>query len=208
MAVDPDHVWQLVLLTDGVISCCLCGVCQCSTEELADLTDTDFPKWCVVAPEWFRSLGWRLEPGELFYCPACATRTSELPPLPPWVLRDVRWRFGTPPIPDPTEFSEQVRRYQIESTGNDTWRPAACVIPHPRVRVGYMAPEGGERVDRSVDLECDNGRWFTASELLFKLHNAITESLRGADHCFFEGLGLHEPTRGLEVPVYGLWQGS
>jgi hypothetical protein len=208
MAAAFDDVWQDVLRLYQGITCYRCNAHECGTEELFDLAHTDFPKWCAAVAARARSLGWEVAPGELFYCPDCAKRKPAVPALRLWVLSEVRWRFGRPPVPDPVAFSEQVRQYQIEITGEDTWRPAACAIPRSRVRVCYLAPEGGERGDRFVDLECDDGRWFTAAELLFKLNNAITESLRDADHCFLEGLSLDPQTEGRAVPVYGLWLGS
>lgn len=208
MAPDPDDVWQDVLRLYQGIVCFRCNASEHGTEELFDLAETDFPQWCAVVAERARSLGWEMAPGELFYCPDCAKHRPAVPALRPGVLGEIRWRLGRSPCSNPAEFSEEVRQYQIEITGEDTWRPTACVIPRPRVQILYSVPERGEQVECSVTLESDNGTWFTAAELLFKLHNATAESLRGADHCFFEGLGLLERTEGWEVPVYCLLQGS
>jgi hypothetical protein len=209
MVVDSDDVWRDTLRLHQGIVCFRCNASEHGTEELFGLANTDFPRWCAVVAERARSLGWEVAPGELFYCPDCAKHKLAVPALRPGVLSEVRWRLGRPPIADPAAFSEQVRQYQIENTGEDIWwRPAACVIPRPKVQVIYSVPERGAPVERSVTLEADNGAWFTAGELLFKLHNATAEGLRGADHCFFEGLGLLERTEGWEVLVYILYQGS
>jgi hypothetical protein len=208
MAADANDVWRETLRSYYGISCFRCNACENGTEELFGLADADFPRWCAIVAERARSLGWEIAPGELFYCPDCAKHRPAVPALRPGVLGAIRWRLGQPAGPDLAAFSEQVRQYQIAVTGEDKWRPTACVIPRPKVQVVYSVPERGEQVERCVTLEADNGAWFTAAELLFKLHNATAEGLRGADHSYFEGLGLLERTEGWEVPVYCLLQGS
>jgi len=53
-----------------------------------------------------------------------------------------------------------------------------------------------------------DGRAFTAGELLLKLHNEVVERLRDADHQYFEGLELQRSRGPQDMPVYRMAQGS
>jgi hypothetical protein len=43
-------------------------------------------------------------------------------------------------------------------------------------------PEDADYTEYTIELVSDNGQFFSARELLFKLHNAVVDRLRDADH--------------------------
>ena len=59
-----------------------------------------------------------------------------------------------------------------------------------------------------IPVDSANGRFFSAANLLFLLHNAVVEDLRNMDHQFFEGLGLMRDDEDGHVPRYQLFLGS
>jgi len=118
------------------------------------------------------------------------------------LLRDVYWSFGGQVFENRTEFSEKIRQYQIDIKDKDDWEPEKIVLQTPFINLIYDFWEGEEEVEKTVEIKSDNDEYFTASELLFKIHNLVTENLRGMDHCFFEGLSLNKP------PTYWLSLGS
>jgi hypothetical protein len=128
--------------------------------------------------------------------------------LPERVLYGVYWSFRGGHFADLATFNEQVRQYQVDIGGEDTWSPDEIVIPCPRIRVAYVCWRGEEQLGPVVQLTSDDGEAFSAGELLFKVHNAVVGPLEGDNHCFFEGLTLHSPPSRGKPPVYVLMQGS
>jgi len=128
--------------------------------------------------------------------------------LPEEMLRGVHWPFAGSPFSDKAAFERNVRQYQIDITGKDSWQPNRVVILWPRIRVIYMCWQGDEQLEPVVELVSDNGESFTAGELLVKLHNAVVEQLRDMDRHFFEGLYLHSTQTPEKPPLYVLSQGS
>jgi hypothetical protein len=128
--------------------------------------------------------------------------------LPKEVLPRAYWSFSGAPFAERAAFDEKVRQYQMTIGGQDTWQPEQIVIPYPRIRVFYMCWHGDEQVEPVIELVSDNGEFFTAGELLFKVHNAVVEQLREINHHFFEGLSLHSRQTAGMPPLYVLRQGS
>jgi len=131
--------------------------------------------------------------------------------LPRNVLEDVFWAFRGNRFDDHAEFTTQVQEYQRRIRGEDSWRPDETVMPAPRVRVEYFgiaSADDDEYQDFTLDLVADDGRAFTAGELLLKLHNEVVERLRDADHQYFEGLELQRSRGPQDMPVYRMAQGS
>jgi hypothetical protein len=118
------------------------------------------------------------------------------------LLRDVYWSFGGQAFENQAEFSEKIRQYQIDIKEKDDWEPENVVLQTPLINLIYEFWEGDEEVEKRVEITADNGESLTAGELLFKIHNLVTENLREMDHCFFEGLTLDKP------PTYWLSLGS
>jgi len=71
-----------------------------------------------------------------------------------------------------------------------------------------MCWQGDEQIEPVVEFSSDDGKAFTAGELLFKIHNAVVDQLREINHHFFEGLGLHSHQTAGKPPLYVLNQGS
>jgi hypothetical protein len=128
--------------------------------------------------------------------------------LPKQVLRGIHWSFIGEPFLHRITFDHKVRLYQIEVSGEDTWRPNEVVIPCPLIRIVYMCWDGDEQIEPVVELISDDGMAFTASELLYKLHNAVVCQLREINHHFLEGLELHSSQSAGKPPLYVLHQGS
>lgn len=128
-------------------------------------------------------------------------------PYPPTLLQNVSWTFRGPDFADRAAFDAAVAEFQDPERG-EVWRPAEVVLHADRVRVSpdvawYLTDE-----HPTVELVADNGRSFTAGELLFKVHNSFVAELRQMDHQYFEGLTLSEDLEPDEPPLYDLDLGS
>jgi hypothetical protein len=140
--------------------------------------------------------------------PTDDNRKEQLAGLPERVLHGLCWSFRGGEYADRAAFDEEVKQYQIDITGEDTWFPDEIVIPSQKIRVVYMYWQDEKQLDGLVELTRDGGEGFTAGELLFKLHNAVVGPLREDNHCFFEGLSLHSHQAPEAAPLYVLHQGS
>ncbi len=128
--------------------------------------------------------------------------------LPKQVMDEVYWSFTGTVSSDIAAFNHQVQQYQISIKDENTWRPEEVVIPCPKIRVLYMCWQDGDQVEPIIELTSDNGKSFSAGELLFKVHNAVVEKLREIDHHFFEGFCLSSRQSSHKAPLYILSQGS
>jgi hypothetical protein len=132
-------------------------------------------------------------------------------PFPLTALVAAVWSFSSgEQFDDAAEFNRRVSQYHADIQGEDTWDPDEG-IPLPRLRVTYFgveSPDDEEYTDFVAELASDDGLQFTAGELLRKLNNAVAPHLKGADHCYFEGLFLTEEVGDDGVPVYEMLQGS
>lgn len=139
------------------------------------------------------------------------THETEDSPFPLTALVAAEWSFfNGEQFDDPAEFDRRVHEYHARGGGEDTWDPDE-VVPLARMRVKYFgveSPEDDEYADFTADLQADDGRQFTAGELLRKLNNAVAPRLAGVDHCYFEGLFLTEDVGDDGVPIYEMMQGS
>jgi hypothetical protein len=130
------------------------------------------------------------------------------PSRPNTVMGDVLWRFDGSRFDDQSHFSYAVRQYQVDVANEDNWSPDKIALSVAKVRVKYRTWEAGEEIDTMVELSSENGRDFTALELLFKIHNAVVDPLREVEHHFFEGLTLDSKPSTKAPPRYVLNQGS
>ncbi|MDU1892205.1 MAG: hypothetical protein E6767_16095 [Dysgonomonas sp.] len=81
------------------------------------------------------------------------------------------------------------------------------VIDNPSVKIKYTYGQYNEPLKRnSFVLNADNGKNFTAREILFKINNQTSKHLKGDPHYFFEGLEFAGREDG--IPVYQIAQGS
>jgi hypothetical protein len=127
------------------------------------------------------------------------------PSLTRTALDNVCWSFVGDTFADRPRFSDEVRQYQIDITGKDSWQPNAIAIPAGLVRVVYS--QGGLGDDGQVELSSEQ-QFFTAGELLFQLHNAVVQQLRDVDQHFFEGLELVSGPSPSAPAIYRLRLGS
>ncbi|MCC6123737.1 MAG: hypothetical protein IT426_02140 [Pirellulales bacterium] len=135
-------------------------------------------------------------------------KEPQLATTPKPLMVNILWCFSGSPFNDRVSFDEAVRKFQIKiRKGEDEWQPEQIVLRYPRIRIQYMCWQGDDQIEPILELVSDNGEYFTAGELLFKIHNAVVDQLSQIDHKFFEGLSLDE--RGsVQVPLYQLGQGS
>lgn len=126
--------------------------------------------------------------------------------LPPTLMEGVEWVFRGSAFDDRAAFEAAVAEFQNPEWGSD-WRPADVVLRAAHIRV---VPDADWYVgdDAVADLTADDGREFTAGELLFKVHNAFVAGLRETNHQFFEGFSLSAEQLTGGPPLYTLELGS
>jgi hypothetical protein len=129
--------------------------------------------------------------------------------LPQNLLSDVFWSFSRGKFDTQEAFNAEVIQYQQDiAEKTEHWHPDAIAIAgYQQVCINYegLDEEAEALDDKSLVIETDNPEGFTNVELLFLIHNAVTEELSKIDHCFFEGLSFDSFD---EMPVYWLHQGS
>ena len=135
-------------------------------------------------------------------------RNGNPAPLSPEILGGVHWSFIGPTYESSDDFQKAVQEYQIDIGRLDSWKPNVVVIRRAKAQVQYMTWVGNEQVEPLIELSADNQTFFTAGELLFKVHNAIVKSMEGIDRHFFEGFYLIKSTHESIVPQYRLRLGS
>ncbi len=124
------------------------------------------------------------------------------------IFDNLGWSFTGAPHSSPESLSSEVRSYQTEVFGEDTWRPDEVVLDWPKILIQFMHWEGDEQVFPVIELSSSNGKSFTAEDLLFQLHNAVVGKLNLIDHHFLEGLELNSHPIADTPPLYILLQGS
>jgi hypothetical protein len=147
------------------------------------------------------------------------------------LLHNIAWSFNKKVYPSIADFNQRVLEYQLAIMKEKaTWKSDEIVIDSPAIDVAFMAwiKEGelaenetlleeedffedrdtseGDlfQADIKARLEADNGRNFTALELLYKLDKQMKTKELG-DHIFFEGLS--EEGEG-DVPQFYMACGS
>lgn len=113
------------------------------------------------------------------------------------LLGNVDWRF------DETVSSVDELVQRIAEEGEATWDPGEVVIAATRIRlhVPELGPEGSP-------LELTTAEpGFTAAELLFNIHEALSPELGASDYRYFEGLS-REGAEADAVPRYTVHLGS
>lgn len=125
--------------------------------------------------------------------------------LPHDILPGLAWSFIGGQYDDVAQFADEVSD-SLAEIGAASWAPEALVLAAPRLMVSYRNDsESGQGL---IDLRCEDGKAFTARELLFQIHNAIVDEVEDLDHHFFEGLRLKSLPVVDAPPVYALRLGS
>lgn len=134
-----------------------------------------------------------------------ATKSAALPKR---LLENLLWSFSPQHYASAAEFAAAVTQYNLEIAGENRWDPDAIAFAIPAVDLGFMAVVGDAYDDASTSITAE-GTSFTNSELLWRIHEALT-AFELADKKFFEGLSLAQTSeqRGGKPPYYFVSQGS
>ena len=106
------------------------------------------------------------------------------------MMSKVVWCFRGSRFNSLDVFSREVRDHHISIMKSDErWSPENVVFSSPVVEISYQyCDEDDRRVVNTFRLDAQNGKEFTAADLLFQIHNETIKKLRNMDHCYFEGL--------------------
>ena len=131
------------------------------------------------------------------------------------VLSNIAWNFNETEYDSIEDFNEEISHYQIKFKNDATaWNPYEIVVENKAVDLVFMAwiEEGGLeenetlledadffddesksefglfQADLQVRFEADNGKNFSALELMYKIDQQMKQKELG-DELFFEGLG-------------------
>lgn len=149
------------------------------------------------------------------------------------VLNKIAWAFKNKHYSNLNEFNKDVQQYQVDRFGDeDLWNPNENVANYPQIQVCYEAwlksPKDllknesltlpiseifNDEVDEDeyqeaeviAKFDADNGAYFTASEFLMKVNNALANKELG-DHIFFEG--IEEEQADSKIPTFYIICGS
>ncbi|MDR1200077.1 MAG: hypothetical protein LBL58_00410 [Tannerellaceae bacterium] len=124
------------------------------------------------------------------------------------LMSNVCWAFYGGAYSSEEDFVRAVIQYHTELDGAE-WHPNQLVLQSKEVTILYTYWDENveEEVEEDFSLVADKG-FFTAGELLFKIHNKVVENLENDDHHFFEGLSLFTGNNnGTNIPYYMLIQG-
>jgi len=147
------------------------------------------------------------------------------------VLSNTAWNFNETEYESKEDFNEEISRYQIQFKKDATsWNPDEIVVENETVDLVFMAwieEDGLEenetlledpdffddesksefglfQADIQVRFEADNGKNFSALELMFKIDQQMKPKELG-DELFFEGLGSLESET--DIPKFYLFCG-
>ncbi|MDR1403601.1 MAG: hypothetical protein LBJ60_07880 [Tannerellaceae bacterium] len=126
------------------------------------------------------------------------------------LMTDVYWAFYGGTYSSEKDFVQAVDKYHTELERKAEWRPGEVALQSKEVIIlySYWDENEDDEVEADFSLVADKN-FFTAGELLFKIHNKVVENLQDDDHHFFEGLTLYtENGHETHIPGYALMQGS
>lgn len=129
------------------------------------------------------------------------------------MMKDVLWNFEKEKFPSLEKFKEALIKYNETIKGEPSKiNLEENVLNTKQVVIQYSCWDEQEEdeIEPSFLLEADNNSFFSAGELLFKVHNQVRDQLKDEDHKFFEGFDLWEGENPNypDVPLYFLEQGS
>lgn len=103
------------------------------------------------------------------------------------MLNNLLWAFSEKKYSSKEEFSRDVRQYQIEINGEDTWKPDEIVLDQSHIDILLEIDWEDPPNDKiQFTFNSDNSKNFNALDLMFQLHNFVAQYDLG-DHHFFEG---------------------
>lgn len=148
------------------------------------------------------------------------------------LLNQVVWTFSDIEYKSIDDFNTKVHQYQkLILKEKAAWKPEEIIITRPLVDISYTvwidkdslaenetllenddffedeenSEDGLFQAEVEARFRADNGKNFTALELLYKLHQQMTTKELG-DHVFFEG--LEEDESATNIPRFYLNCGS
>ncbi len=129
------------------------------------------------------------------------------------IMEDLRWSFLGKEYESYEEFVEEVDDYNTKVNSNyepGSWKHEAPVLYTKKFYLDYSFRnrETDEEQDMHLTLEADNDKYFTAGEILLKVHNSVVEDLDEDDKHFFQGISLYTGERKADAPIFSLNLGS
>ncbi len=129
------------------------------------------------------------------------------------MIKDVLWNFEKDKFISLEEFKKALIKYNEDITGDYFKIPLdEPFLEFSEIIIQYSHWDDIEEdeVEPSFLIKADNKTSFTRGELLYKVHNEVSEQLKDEDHKFFEGFDLWEGENPNypNIPLYFLQQGS
>ncbi len=127
-----------------------------------------------------------------------------------YVLEDLCWSFIGDAFEHLEDFEAELKEYQLTIVGEGFNEQSfnELVIIEPSIRVEYWCYENDEQVSFTITLSAKNGVAFTATDLMFQLHNGVVSKLDEFNHHFFQGLASAKEQDENLPTLYILQQGS
>ncbi len=119
------------------------------------------------------------------------------------IMQKILWNFKTKTYQSKDEFAKDLVKYNERILKKYfTFDLEANALNSPKIVIQYIYFDSeGEEVEPSFVLEAGNKIFFPQSELLFKVHNIVSNNMEGQEHIYFEGFMLWEG----ENPNYPDW---
>ena len=140
--------------------------------------------------------------------------TDQRTGFPKELLCGIAWSFRQQRYSSLATFIDDLQAYNEEIAGEyilDIWADELKLIGS-RILVQYehWDDELEDSREEKLFLQAYNGSCFTASELIYKIHNHVCDKLVNDDNVFFEGLQLFErdDVNHPGTPYYFILQGS
>lgn len=128
--------------------------------------------------------------------------------LPKSLMSKIAWSITRETYATEADFDRAYRDYCERVFDRERPLNEGVALPVATVRIQYHCWRGEREVEPVATLTSDDPAGFTELELLFKIHNATVEDLRGMDHHFFEGLSLGKAGDEENPPLFWLRLGS
>lgn len=147
------------------------------------------------------------------------------------LLKDIAWAFNGVSYDTTEAFNEAITLYQVQAGYPATaWKPDEIVLETPSVQIAYQhyitpacvrfedetfldedeadilindPEEEDEQREVAVTFMADNGYYFTALELMYKLHQRLWHRQLG-DNIYFEGLWVCNIPERINPPLFYL----
>jgi|GEM_PF-5460696 len=129
------------------------------------------------------------------------------------ILHNIFWNLSNDKFQSQTDFEKALKNYNEEISHQFfAIDLSETIINFPKIVIQYSSwdKKRDEEVEKDFSLQADNGQFFTAGELLYKVHNKICKAMQEIDNHFFEGfeLWVEENNNSKNIPRCFLLQGS